>query len=100
MQYDVCINRGRNATTAPYFLVLQHDHMDALPTRIVAPLLRLERSSALSRVMVPVQVAGEDLVASMPELFSLPTKLLGPPVVNLSDRHDAIIAALDFLITG
>ncbi len=100
MQYDVCINRGANAARAPYFVVLQHDHMDALPTRIVAPILRIDPAAVLTRVMVPVEIAGEELVVSMPEIFSLSTKLLGPAVGSLADRHDAIIAALDRLITG
>jgi toxin CcdB len=100
MQYDVCANRGRNASRAPYFLVMQRDTVDGLPTRIVAPILRIDQGEFVTKVMVPVEVDGEKLTLSMPELFSMPTKQLGPAVVNLSERHADFVSALDRLITG
>jgi hypothetical protein len=100
MQYDVCVNRGRNASRAPYFLVMQKDHVSGLPTRIVAPILRLDANEFVTKVMVPVEVDGEKLTLSMPELFSLPTKQLGPAIANLAEQHVDFVAALDRLITG
>jgi toxin CcdB len=100
MPYDVCANRGRNASRAPYFLVLQRDDVDGLPTRIVAPILCIDAREFVTKVMVRVEIAGEMLTLSMPELFSLPARLLGPAVDNLASRHDDFVAALDRLITG
>jgi toxin CcdB len=100
MQYDVCVNRGRNTSRAPYFLIMQRDAVDGLPTRIVVPILRIDADEFVTRVMVPVEIAGEKLTLSMPELFSMPAKQLGPKVANLADHHAEFILALDRLITG
>jgi toxin CcdB len=100
MQYDVCVNRGRNASRAPYLLVVQSDHVDGLPTRIVAPVLRIDPLEVVTKVMVPVEIDGEKLTLSMPELFSIPARQLGPAVANLSGQHVDFVSALDRLITG
>ncbi len=100
MQYDVCVNRGRNASRAPYFLVVQRDHVDGLPTRIVAPILRVDPLEVVTKVMVPVEIDGEKLTLSMPELFSMPARQLGPTITNLSGQHIEFVGALDRLITG
>jgi hypothetical protein len=100
MQYDVCVNQGRNASRAPYLLVVQRDHVDSLPTRIVAPILRIDAREVVTKVMVPVEIDGEKLTLSMPELFSMPTRQLGPTVANLSGQHADFVRALDLLITG
>ncbi len=100
MQYDVCVNRDRNASRAPYFLVVQRDHVDGLPTRIVAPILRIDPLEVVTKVMVPVEIDGEKLTLSMPELFSMPARQLGPTITNLSGQHIEFVGALDRLITG
>jgi toxin CcdB len=100
MQYDVCVNPGRNASRAPYFLIMQRDAVNGLPTRIVAPILRIDAREFVTKVMVPVEINGEKLTLSMPELFSMSAKQLGPTVANLAERHTDFVGALDRLITG
>jgi hypothetical protein len=99
-QYDVCVNRGRNASRAPYLLVLQRDAVDSLPARIVAPILRIEAAEFVTKVMVPVKIDGETLALSMPELFSIPSMQLGQTLASLSAQHTDFVQALDMLITG
>jgi CcdB protein len=99
-QYDLCQNKGRGAKRSPYFLVIQRDMVSALPTRLVAPVLRLQRTSAVTRVMVAVEIGGESLHISLPETFSIDRTMLGPVASNLSHLHDDIVRALDMLVTG
>jgi toxin CcdB len=99
-QYDLCRNTGRGAKRSPYLLVVQRDMVSALPTRLVAPVMRLSLKSAVTRVMVPVAIEGESLHISLPELFSIDHTMLGAVVGNLNHLHDDIVRALDMLITG
>jgi toxin CcdB len=99
-QYDLCRNTGRGAKRSPYLLVIQRDMVSALPIRLVAPVMRLPPKSAVTRVMVPVEIEGESLHVSLPELFSIDRAMLGPVAGNLSPLHDDIVRALDLLITG
>jgi hypothetical protein len=100
MQYDVHRNLAGNADRVPFLVVLQHDHVEGLPTRIVAPVLGSRGETFPTRVTLDIEIAGETLTISMPELFSLPTKRLGPVVGNLASRHHDIVRSLDRLITG
>jgi toxin CcdB len=99
-QYDLCRNTGRGAKRSPYLLVIQRDMVSALPTRLVAPVMRLQRTSAVTRVMVTVEIGGESLHISLPETFSIDRTMLGPVASNLSHLHDDIVRALDMLVTG
>jgi hypothetical protein len=74
--------------------------VDGLPTRIVAPILRIDPLEVVTKVMVPVEIDGEKLTLSMPELFSMPARQLGPTITNLSGQHIEFVGALDRLITG
>lgn len=86
---------------APFVLDLQSNQLAALPTRIVAPLARLDGTLKLVRNLNPlVEVKGESL-AVMPHLAAaLPAKVLEPPIASLEARRHDIVAALDFLFTG
>jgi toxin CcdB len=99
-QYDLCHNKGRGAKRSPYLLVIQRDMVSDLPTRLVAPVLRLPSKNAITKVMVPVVIEGEDLFISLPEIFSIDNNMLGAVVSNLDKLHENIVRALDMLVTG
>lgn len=99
-QYDLCQNKGRGAKRSPYLLVIQRDMVSALPTRLVAPVMRLQRNGTVTRVMVAVEIEDESLHISLPEIFSIDRAMLGPVVGNLSQLHHDIVRALDMLFTG
>lgn len=99
-QFDVCRNKGRGAARTPYLLIIQRDWVEELPTRLVAPVMRLKSGEIVSRVMVGVDIEGESLLIALPELFSIDRNMLGPVVGNVSGLRDDIVRALDFMITG
>ncbi len=99
-QYDLCRNTGRGAKRSPYLLIIQRDMVSGLPTRLVAPVMRLPSQSVITKVMVPMEIDGESLHISLPELFSIDRNMLNPAVGNLNQLHDDIVRALDLLITG
>jgi hypothetical protein len=99
-QYDLCRNSGKGAARSPFLLFIQRDTLSALPTRLVVPVMRLAARDVIGDVMIAMEIDGELLHAVVSELFTIGRSALGPPVGNQSDRHDEIVRALDFLVTG
>ncbi len=85
---------------APYLVVLQSHHLDALDTVIVAPLMRLKSSAAQSKVMVEVRFVSETLTANLTFLANIERALLRRRAGSLTDYEDDIRRALDRLFTG
>jgi len=105
-QFDVHANPGRLRAEAPFLVVVQSSRFDASPTRLVIPLLVRSgfqsRSGATQNEIAPrFRVAGQDVVLSPLQLFSILASRLGPPVASLADAAAAgrIIAAIDEVIT-
>jgi hypothetical protein len=80
--------------------VLQRDDLAVLKTRLVAPVLRLVKEPAMSRLFVPIDIEDENLHVSLPEMFSIDLSALGPVASHAPELHDDIVRALDMLITG
>lgn len=95
-QFDVC--RLKNGTLV---VVLQHDLLGDLRSRVVAPLLPLERAGgALRGLTLDLDVGGTPL-RLMPQLMATLTLAeLGPPVTSLGTSRDAILRACDVLLCG
>ena len=83
---------------APYLLDVQSTHVGILPTRIVIP-LRPARHLAFSGKpsdLLPVfEVNGEEYFLDTPAMSAVPLSALGKRIGTLSDRRDAVLAALD-----
>lgn len=86
----------------PYLLDVQSDLIRELATRVVVPLgLASAFDGATLRTLTPVfDIQGKDYVMLTPQLAGVTKKGLGASAADLSAHRDAIIAALDFLITG
>ncbi|MCB9739474.1 MAG: CcdB family protein [Deltaproteobacteria bacterium] len=100
---DVCRNADRDGAAAvPYLLVVQADLLAGLGTRVVVPLYRAELvpGPRLAGLMPVFEVEGIEVVAVVPELVGLETRLLGEEVTRLDAHRDEILAALDLLLTG
>jgi toxin CcdB len=84
----------------PYLLDVQSTHVGILPTRIVIP-LRPARHLAFSGKpsdLLPVfEVDGEECFLDTPAMSAVPLKALGKCMGSLSNRREAILAALDRL---
>jgi toxin CcdB len=100
-QYDAFRNPGA-ATRAkvPYVVVLQSHLFEALPTVVIAPLMRLEQSARNSKVLVEVEFAGESLVVNAAFLGNIERRVLGRSRGSLAVYEDDIRRAIDRLFTG
>jgi toxin CcdB len=102
-QFDVY--RNPNAATrarVPFLLDVQAPILESLSTRIVVPLSRPDAvgGKPAERLNPPFELEGRKLVMLTQELAGIPRKALGEYAGNLAGERDAIIAALDFALTG
>lgn len=92
----------RRPRGAPGYLIqIQGDFLDALDTRIVAPLLPFASVPRALRDLHPsFEVEGEAYILAIQLLGAVPCRELGPAIGSLAARQDDITRALDVLITG
>lgn len=80
---------------------LQSNLLDGLATRIVAPLYALKaKQQPILRLNPVFEIEGKAHYLAVQETTAVRIKTLGAKVVSLAEQRPAIIAALDFLITG
>lgn len=84
-----------------YLLDVQSDHLYALPTRMMVPLLQESAALPAIRDLNPVLQVGEERVAMMTHyMAAVDRRGLGKPLGNLLAQSDDITRALDILLTG
>ena len=102
-QYDVYENPSVTQRDAfPYFVVLQSNQLDHLPTRLVMPLQRLERAPTdmPRRLAQTVLIKGERLHPAAQQCAAIPARVLRSPVASLAYEQGALRDALDAVISG
>ena len=102
-RFDVYRNPSAGAADTPYLLDVQADLLAELETRVVIPLRRRDRFSAvrLPSDLIPcVDVEGQSCQIETPKLAAIPLRVLKPPICSLADRRDDTIRALDFVFQG
>jgi hypothetical protein len=91
---------GRSAAGTPFFVIVQSNSFVRLSRRIAVPLVLASRLRVADPVVhPPVLVLGLALVLSTLELGSYPNEAFGETVANLADRSDAIVRALDEVLS-
>jgi toxin CcdB len=100
-QFDVHRNLGRHRDQIPFVVIVQSSLYDSYRRRVVVPLVD---KSSLAKVTNPrfnptFQVEGRSVVLHPLEVVSVANENLGELVGSLSEEGDAIIAALDELLT-
>jgi toxin CcdB len=84
-----------------FLLDVQADHLAALPSRIVVPLLPPSEALPAIRDLNPVlRLDGKELALMTHYLTAVPRADLGPAVASLAAERDTITRALDLLLTG
>lgn len=79
----------------------QSDLLDDLPTRVVIPLYRPERTEwQFSRLTPKIIFGGVHYILATPVLATVDAGELSPPRGSLADERYTILNALDFLLTG
>jgi toxin CcdB len=100
-QFDVVANPdAEEAVHWPYLVVLQSDLVSGLRSTIVAPLVARPDLQGARQLNPIVAVEDREYWLATHELFAVEQRILRKKIATLSDRRDAIIAALDFLFTG
>jgi toxin CcdB len=102
-QFDIYLNPNKKSRTAyPFIIDMQNNLVDDLATRIVAPLALFNKfkDEELKKLTPRVSYEGRELLILVPQITSMPAKLLKDPIGSLSHLRDEIIAALDFAIIG
>ena len=100
-QFDIFANPDPEfAESHPYFIVLQHDALDHLNTRIVAPLIAPRTMPLFERLMPEVTIRNTRYVIDMTNIGVIPAAALHERVANLEDRRYDIVRAIDLVFTG
>lgn len=102
-QFDVYTNPSKATRKAyPFIMDIQSNVISEIATRIVVPLGRTSdfRNEEMKGLTPAITYEGEDLLLLIPQIASMPSKVLKEPIGSLSHLRDEIIAALDFAITG
>ncbi|PNS09321.1 CcdB family protein [Solilutibacter silvestris] len=85
----------------PYWLNVQSDLIGMVDSRVVVPLIAIERAGTpISRLMPLLEVDGKNMVLDTTQITNAPKRMLGKKVVDLSRERSVIMAALDMLISG
>lgn len=96
-RYDVYAIPGEDYL----FLDVQADIVDALPTRVVIPLIKPDGMVKPVPKLHPVFVVDDQPYILATHLVSaIPVSVLSRRVASLPDKHDAIIKAIDLLFSG
>ena len=82
-------------------LDLQTDLLDVLKTRIVAPLYPVEEMDwALGQLNPRFEIENRLYVMATQRMAAVALSEIGAPVADLSQHHDKIVTATDFLFQG
>lgn len=103
-QFDVHKNTGKQRDAIPFVVVVQSSLYDGYNRRVVVPLVRrsmLARTATfLDTPLNPVfTVQGIKVVLHPLEMVSVALENLGEKVATLAQESDAIVAALDEMLT-
>lgn len=89
------------ASRAKYVVDVQSNLLDAFSTRLVIPVYVLTADARpISRLNPIVEIENRPHYLSTQEMAAIRRDVLGEKVASLLPHRDAIIAAVDLLITG
>ena len=100
-QFDVHRNPGRHRDRIPFVVVVQSSLYDDYRRRVVVPLVD---KSSVGKVTHPrlnptFRIKGQSVVLHPLEIVSVAKESLGELIQSLEEDGDAIIAALDEILT-
>ena len=102
-QFTVYRNENpRTKSTFPFVVDVQSDLLEQLQTRVVIPLTRTAglAKKPLGHLTPALTFDGETYVLMTPQLAGVARSDLGAPAGSLAAERAAILAAMDFLLTG
>lgn len=97
-QFDIYEGRGEGIK---FLIDLQHDMLENLSTRIVAPLVSPETAGPPMRTVNPlISVGGEQYILMTQLLAAIPISTLNGPFGSCQTQREEIVAAINMLFTG
>lgn len=100
-QFDVHRNIGRLRETIPFVVVVQSSQFDAYRRRVVVPLVRAKSfaTSPLRTLNPEFTIRNVRVLLHPLDMVSMPVDALGERVASLADAGDAIVTAMDEVLT-
>lgn len=103
-QFDVHKNTGKHRATIPYVVVVQSALFEKSRRRVVVPLVALDMLNQVaslpsSKINPVFTIHRINAVLNPLEIVSIPAEQLGEQVGSLAEDSDAVIAALDELLS-
>jgi toxin CcdB len=101
-QFDVFLNpSSKSREMAPFVVLLQSHFLAAMPTAVVAPMLRAEPDRpAYTEVSVRLTFQAAPFIVSVAELAAIDVRGLRAPVGDLRAFEDPIRRAMERLFSG
>ena len=102
-QFSVYKNKNtRTKATFPYLVDVQSDLLEPLNTRVVIPMTKAPAlaKKPVSHLTPEVSFNGDRYVLMTPQLAGVARAELGSLAGSVVDERPAILAAIDFLVTG
>jgi hypothetical protein len=96
-QFDVCRLKSRNDQLV---VVLQHDTVDDLDTRVVAPLSAVSYRALVQRLRVPVKLDGDEYLVQLDRMAAVSVRELGQVRGSLTKFEQPMKTGVDLLIFG
>jgi len=96
-QFDVCRLKERSDQLV---VILQHDTIDELDTRVVAPLSDRPHRKLIDRVRLPVDLDGDRYVVQIDRLSAIERRSIGTVAGSLAGDEQRIKNALDIVFLG
>lgn len=96
-QFDVC---GLKTRSDQLVVILQHDTVDRLDTRVVAPLSTVPYRRLMERVRIPVTLDGDEYVVQLDRMAAVSVREIGPVRGRLGDYEQTVKNGIDLLLFG
>lgn len=102
-QCEVYANPNKAARPSrPYIIVIQHDFLAPLRSRIVAPIREARPGLIADRFNLAIRIGNRDFAVIMSDLAAIPCPPagFGKMVQFAPELREQIVRAIDLLITG
>ena len=102
-QFTVYRNKNpRTKSSFPFVVDVQSHLLEELQTRVVIPLTKLTKlaKTPVSHLTPTLTFDGQAFVLMTPQVAGIARKDLGIAAGSLAEERYAILAAVDFLLTG
>lgn len=101
MQYHAYRNRN-NSKQFPYLIDVQTDLIDALGSRVVIPVCRLDdyKGRRVDRLMPLIEIDGDHYILLTYDLAGVSISVIGEKVCSVEHQRSVIKASIDLVFDG